>query len=152
MQENALSRKLLSSRVGTFQIWVGPPRCPDTFAMEICQDMLISDVGLLISDRLRVPLDPPLRLHSQGRPLYDYNSVQFYCLGDQSMLGVYGGLLGGSKEYAKFDIEGANSESILFESKNEIANEPNPNLQILKAPLLSPEFQQMLKGKKTRYN
>jgi hypothetical protein len=123
--------------------------------MEICQDMLISDVGLLISDRLRVPLDPPLRLHSQGRPLYDYNSVQFYCLGDQSMLGVYGGLLGGSNEYAKFESEGANSESILFESKNEIANEPNPNLQILKAPLLSPEFRQMLKdlkGKKTRYN
>ena len=63
------------------------------------------DVGLLIADKLNVPLTPPLRLYSQGRPLSDYKRVRYYCLGDQSRLGIYGGLLGGSNEYGDINIE-----------------------------------------------
>jgi hypothetical protein len=78
--------------------------------MEVHNDSPIVDVGLLIADRLCVPLTPPLRLYSQGHSLSNDKRVKYYCLGDQSRLGVYGGLLGGSNE----------NSNIIFEMENDL--------------------------------
>ena len=110
LKKDIQSRVTTKNRIGIIQVWVGPPRCPDTFLMEVHIDSPIVDVGLLIADRLCVPLTPPLRLYSQGNSLSNDKRVKYYCLGDQSRLGVYGELLGGSNENSK----------IIFEMENDL--------------------------------